>query len=148
MKKLFFFLFIPLFAISQEPQKGDNTIVVNGVGFTQIKNALLDSGYFIAEQNADDGTIVTKARNADNGRIFGQRLDRYHIIIYVRVKDSVATFREDYDFKTGEGNRESDRSDFKEVTYWKSKGSVPYHLFEQMDAIAKGFGRPLVYLKK
>jgi hypothetical protein len=140
MWKILTFLLLPLAGISQT--KGDNTIKIVGVTFTQVKAALLDSGYTISQQNTEDGTIVTKDRNVDKYRMFGSPMDRFHLIMYFRIKDSVAIVRGEWDF------HQESNSKYQPLEYWKSKGSVPHAIFEVMDNFSKSFGKTVEYLKQ
>ena len=52
---------LPLFSLAQsqnqtpvQPQKFDNTVIVTGTSFAQVKTNLLDRGIFIDQQNEQD----------------------------------------------------------------------------------------------
>lgn len=84
MQKLFIIITIMLcscFVSGQ--QKGDNLIIVKGVSFMQVCNALLDSGYSIEKKDDQLQTVKTEFKEYPskfNGAYFME----------VRVKDSVA----------------------------------------------------------
>lgn len=134
-------LSVLIYCAIQAQEKGDNAIVVKGVDFAQVKNVLLDNGYFIDQQNEQDGTIVTRETNADDARSFGQNLNRFNIILYVRVSNSTAVITGQMRFT------EEEKKEWHPVEFWKSKGSVPYHLFAKMDKIAQGLKGELSYVK-
>lgn len=83
MKKMLPFLFVSLLsttAFSQAP-KGANLILVSGVGYDQVLNALLDKGYFIRKKDTELFTASTEPRRLKNGSNY---------VIRVRIKDSTA----------------------------------------------------------
>lgn len=81
MKIILLFLFAPLIATSQ--RKGDNTIVVKGVGFLQVCNALLDAGYTIEKKDNELQTAKTELR------LYPKLWNAYYSI-QIRIKDSAA----------------------------------------------------------
>jgi hypothetical protein len=143
MKKLLFILigFFPAFLIAQEPSpvKNNNTIIVKGVGFGQVKETLLNAGIFIDQQNAEDGTIITKRK----GYCECPNKDFYQLIYYIRVKDSVATIRGKFSQAVqihlfGDSNPNTDdKDDFSDVVYWKTKNTSYHYLFGIMTQFAK-----------
>lgn len=79
--KLLFLLLIPSLCLSQP--KGAKTIIVKGVGFFEICNALLDSGYVIEKKDNELQTAVTELR------VYPRYFNAYYKI-NIRVKDSTA----------------------------------------------------------
>jgi hypothetical protein len=146
------FLLSALSASAQEPNKNDNTIEVRGVSFVQVKSALVDSGYFIDQSDPDVGTIVTKEHSADNRRMFGKPTDAYHLIMSVRVKDSVAVFQGEYNFNKAKNNALTgariDKSDWHPLEYKPSGMSVDHVVWAYMDKMARAFGTPVSYSKR
>ena len=141
MKLQFILLLLPFSAFAQEIPKFVTTITVKNVGFSQVKTALLDSGYFLESQLPEDGTLVTKERNMDRHRMFGMNTDGYHIVLMIRIKDSVAVFKAKWRL-TDKGMDE-----WQDLEYWKGKSSVPHALFIRMDQFAAGFKQPREYSK-
>lgn len=121
--------------IAQIP-KNTNVISVKGVGYDQILERLLDSGYVIERRYNDLQTVKTEPK----------QYPRYwdgKYVINIRVKDSVA-------FITGTfsaGNLFKDEP----VSYvWKnlsrkSMVGVPFYI---IDNFAKSFNKPVEYLKQ
>ena len=136
-------LFLSLFFASccvfgQEPVKGNNAIIVKGVTFSKVKGTLLDAGIFIDQQNAEDGTIITKRK----GYCECPNKDFYQLIYYIRVKDSVATIRGQFStpvYLLGGGGK-SPEDDFSEVIYWRDKKSGYNYIFGIVIAFAKSLG--------
>lgn len=127
----------PILLKAQEPVKNNNAIIVKGVGFTKVKETLLDAGIFIDQQNAEDGTLITKRK----GFCECPNKDFYQLIYYIRVKDSVATIRGKFSSEVSLsllGNRNiNPKDDFSEVLYWKDKKSRYHYLFGIMTDFAK-----------
>jgi hypothetical protein len=140
---------IPVF--SQEPTKLDNSIEVHGVSFVQVKAALVDSGYFIDQSDPDVGTIVTKEHSADNRRMFGSAIDAYHLILYVRVKDSTATFKGKWNLnnahRTAFNGSFIDKRDWNDLEYRNSGSNINHVVWLYMDKMARAFGQPVSYKK-
>lgn len=117
--------------------KGNNAIIVKSVGFIQVKETLLDAGIFIDEQNAEDGTIITKKK----GYCECPNKDFYQLIYYIRIKDSVATIRGKWDLDAPLNNG------FSEVVYWKAKTSAMHYLFGIMIEFAKSLNGTSIEFK-
>jgi len=133
-----FILFIPVLIKAQEPVKNNNTIIVKGVTFSQVKERLLDSGVFIDKQNAEDGTLITERK----GYCECPNKDFFQLIYYIRIKDSVATIRAKYSsavqLRLINNKQNTDaKDDFSEVLYWKDKKSSYHYLFGIMSDFAK-----------
>jgi len=146
MKLLFLALLLPLTGRSQDIPKFSNTILVKGVTFKQAKSALLDSAYFIDQQNEQDGTIVTKPKGFEKN-------DVRTLIIYVRVKDSVAritgAWNNNFNYRAQSGGLGSvDKTQFHPVEYWKSSISVQHFAFLQLDRYARSLGGEITYAKQ
>ncbi|OSZ77589.1 hypothetical protein CAP36_14540 [Chitinophagaceae bacterium IBVUCB2] len=134
----FLFLFFSIIVKSQEPVKNNNAIVVKGVIFSKVKETLLDAGFFIDQQNAEDGTIITKQK----GFCECPNKDFYQLIYYIRVKDSVATIRGKFSSAVqlnllNNHKNTDDKDDFSEVLYWKDKKSSYHYLFGIMTEFSK-----------
>jgi len=69
------------FTASAQP-KGATTIIVKGVDYKMVTDAIMDNGYFIENNNPDLGTATTMERSYGNGV--------WLLIIQARVKDSTA----------------------------------------------------------
>jgi len=142
MKKLLIcLLFNPALSFCQEIPKYSTTIIAHGLSFQQIKDSLLSHSFFIEQQNESNGTIITKEKNADSYRAFGSNLNRWTVMIYVRIKDSTAVFTEQYSYMEGNFKR------WKQVEYWKAKGSVPHSLFMILDNFVKCLTPRIEYTK-
>lgn len=137
---LILFLF-PFSCLGQDIPKFSNTIYVKNVSFASAKNALLDIGYFIDQQNEQDGTIITKEINADKDKMFGVELNRYVMIIYVRIKDSIGKISAQMSFTDG------NKREWSTVEYWKLRTSVPHSLFLIIDKYAHSIGSEITYAK-
>lgn len=150
MKRLLLLLLlIPGFAFAQDIPKFTNTIFVKGVSFKKAKATLLDSAYFIDQQNEEDGTIVTKPK----GVCDCHNKDFNQLIISIRVKDSTArisgTFNINYNSNAQKGGLFSnDRTEFHQLEYWKSGISSYHKIFLIMDSIARAMGRDVTYAKQ
>lgn len=120
------------------PVKNNNTIIVKGTSYSKVKETLLDAGFFIDQQNADDGTLITRRK----GFCECPNKEFYQLVYYIRVKDSVANikgkFSQAVQIKLVETHRNTDgKDDFSEVIYWKSKSSAYNYLFGIMIGFAK-----------
>jgi hypothetical protein len=137
MKK-FIFLLLPFYLKAQEPPKGSNAIIAKGVSFKQIKDSLLDQGFFIDQQNEEDGTIITKPK----GVCECKNVDYNQLIISIRVKDSVAKFSGTWNLNfnyhsTGGSLFSNDRTEFHRLEYAKSSLNVQHKIFLRMDAFVR-----------
>src|SRR5574340_1221919 len=84
--KNFLSLFIVIYSVccySQTIPRDANTILVKGVSFTEVCNALLDSGYSIDKKDAELQTVRTEVKN------YPKHWNATYVI-NIRVKDSVA----------------------------------------------------------
>lgn len=146
---IFALLALPLLAPAQDIPKFSNAIIFKGAGFQQIKDTLLNRGFFIDQQSEQDGTIITKPKGVCDCK----NTDFNQLIIYVRLKDGVSTmtgkWNLNYNYHADHGGLLSnDRHDFHVVEYWKSKSSVPHHVFMIMDEIARGLSSDISYIKQ
>lgn len=141
MKKIFILLLLPCFCNAQDIPKFANTIFVKGVTFAQVKSALLDSAYFIDLQNEQDGTIITTEKNVDPYRLFGQNTDRWHIILNIRVKDSIAKISGQIWYV------EQKPKQWRPIEYWRSTISAPHAIFMNMDKVAQSLHGQVTYAK-
>jgi len=149
--KSILFIFLLLSSInvqSQEPVKNNNAIIVKGVVFSKVKEVILDAGIFIDDQNAEDGTIITKRK----GYCECPNKEFYQLIYYIRIKDSVATIRGQFSSAvqlrlfTNRTNTD-DKDDFSPVLYWKDKKSAYHYLFGIMRDFAKSLNGTLIEFK-
>ena len=83
MKKLFLILSLAIAANGMAQVKGDNTILVSGVTFKQVVNALLDEGFKIEKIDSNYNTVRTEWKEHV----------KYSFNYYfdIRVKDSTAS---------------------------------------------------------
>jgi hypothetical protein len=150
MKKILLLLILnPSFSFSQDIPKFSNTIIAKGVSFQTIKDSLLSIGYFIDQQNQEDGTIITKPKGVCDCK----NVNFHQLIIYVRVKDSVAkfsgTFNINYNNNAQRGGLFSnDRTEFHPLEYWKSSISLPHSIFMKMDKIVRTLSSDISYAKQ
>lgn len=81
----YFFLLLPIFAISQEKiPKKTNTIEVKGISFNEAANGLLDAGYIFEKIDSNFNTIKTEFKE-------GMGKNKWmKLRILVRIKDSTA----------------------------------------------------------
>lgn len=115
---------------SQGQKKGDNTIVVKGVGFMQVCNALLDDGYTIKKKDNDLYTAETDFKNGTG------KAELFKCRLLVRVKDSTA-YIQGYHYNVLFNNLEYTNN---------TKGSkLP---FEDMRRFAMSLGSPVEYMKQ
>ena len=84
MKRVITILFLLPFLVSaQTIPKDVNVIIVKKVGFLEVCNALLDSGYTISKKDNDLQTVSTEVKQFP-------RLWNATYVVNIRVKDSVA----------------------------------------------------------
>jgi hypothetical protein len=148
MKRFLFLLALPVAAKSQEIPKFSNAIIANHVTFKQVKATLLDSAFFIDQQNEEDGTIITKPKGVCDCK----NKDFNQLIVYVRVKDSSATFTGkfnlNYNYNQSRGGLLSnDKTDFRQLEYWKSAMSAPHNIFLKLDALVRSISQQITYAK-
>ena len=150
MKKVLTCILIaPLISLGQDIPKFSNTVIAKNISFQVIKDSLLDKGFFIDQQNEQDGTIITKPKGVCDCK----NIDFHQLIIYVRVKDSVAkftgAFNINYNFNAQRGGLISnDRTEFHKLEYWKSSISVPHVLFLKLDKIVRSMSEVISYSKE
>jgi hypothetical protein len=143
-----YFLYFIISVFCQEPVKGNNVILVRGVSFKTIKEALLDSGIFIDQQNEEDGTIITKRK----GYCECPNKDFYQLIYFIRVKDSVATIRGKFSQQVqiklfNVSPNTDDKDDFMEAIFWKSKSSTYNYIFGIMTQFARSLNPSSIEFK-
>lgn len=130
--KFFLLLLLPAMALCQP--KGSKKIIITGVSFNQVVNAILDSGFQIKDIDKDFLTMTTKP--------FGD----WNQILYLRVKDSVATL-------TGEmiAGFKLDVEQHWDPPYqghnWFTHNRGMVETWNMMDGIAKSFKKPITYSK-
>ena len=132
MKLTVALLFLPILSLSQP--KGTKKIIVTGITFTKAVNVILDSGFQIKDIDKDFQTLTTKP------------LGNWNEVIYLRVKDSVATF-------TGEmfAGLKFAIEQHWDPPYtghnWFTHNRAMVETWQMMDGIAKSFGKPIIYSK-
>lgn len=142
MKLILLFLFAPLIAISQS--KGDNTIVVKGVGFLQVCNALLDAGYIIDKK--DDGlqTVKTEFKT-------GKDKNKWmNLLLNVRIKDSSAIITGQWYNTMFIGSKFLGQDQTIENSTYKIENTHgnPKACFKEMKTFALSFKKPVEYSKQ
>lgn len=120
------------------PVKNNNTIIVKGVEFAKVKEVLLDAGFFLDQQSAEDGTIITKRK----GFCECPNKEFYQLVYYIRVKDSIVTIKGKFSQAAqvklfNDHPNTDDKDDFSDVFYWKSKNTSYNYLFGIMMGFAK-----------
>jgi hypothetical protein len=108
--------------------KGDNTILVKGVTFDQVVNALLDKGYKIDKLDKDFKTVKTEYCEC-------RPKYSYQILLNVRVKDSVAAI----------SGKASNRN--IEIGIENQKWGLYKYSFDDMNNLAKSLKGELSYSK-
>ncbi len=141
MKILFSVLafFIVGIGKGQEIPKKANTIIVHGVTFSEVCNALLDSGYNIDKKDNDLQTVRTEAKQYP-------KYWNATYIIDIRVKDSIA-------YISGKLTAPPQGGLFNNepIFYQTKKDGVPYPkslftvAFIWMNNIALSFNKPVEY---
>ena len=149
MKSIFFLLLsLPVIGFTQIPRNA-NTIIVKGVGFLEVCNALLDSGYNISMKDDALQTAVTEPK------VYPKHWNAAYKI-YVRVKDSVATLKGTctapwVDFLTKASNKTDplwkddpvyNQANKKGDPYPKSLFTYPFLIINKF---ALTFGKPVEY---
>lgn len=134
MKLIIVILLLPLLAISQN--KGDNTIVVKGVGFMQVCSALIDAGYIIDKKDNDLQTVKTELKS-------GQDKNKWmKLLLNIRVKDSAAII-------TGQWYNTLGDDPIETNTYKiENTSGNPKSCFKEMKTFALSFKKPVEYLKQ
>jgi hypothetical protein len=138
-------LLIPvfLFGLAYAQEKNDNTIIVKGVSFEQVVNALLDSGYHIEKMDKEYRTIKTEYRELCDNCLPQLYFD-------IRVKDSTATisgkWRSNlngiFGLKTERDNNSAYIFPIK-----NEKDKVPKKCFNKMNDFAKSLNGQITYAK-
>jgi hypothetical protein len=131
---------LPVYCFSQNIPKDANTIIVKGVGFLQVCNNLLDSGWVIEKKDSELQTVRTESR--DYPKYWSAKY-----CITIRVKDSVAYIGGLFTLGSGEiykGEPVSNQTNKKGITYPKSAFSYPFLLINQW---AKSFNKEITYQK-
>lgn len=90
MRRLLIIILFILPAIIFSQTKKDNLIIVKGISFDTVVNTLLDNGYFIEQKDMKDGTIITKPKPVNYANSGKARYEATTMILYIRVKDSIA----------------------------------------------------------
>lgn len=141
MKKyLLLSTYLLLFLSVQAQGKGDKTIIVNGVGFLQVCNALLDSGYVLDRKDNELQTAKTEYKMYERGWNAAYSIS-------VRVKDSVAYISGTFNAPGMTGGLFKDdpvtaQINKKGELIWKSLGGYPFLRLKQF---AESFNKDLRY---
>lgn len=143
MKQIFLLLFfIPLLCGAQNAMPGANVILIKGVNFLSVCNALLDSGYVIAQKDNDLMTARTEDRKYPRGWNAV-----YHIEI--RIKDSVAYVSGKFTAPPGGGLfKDEPISNVTNKRGEPKRNSLAGIPFELMNTFAQGLGRSISYAKE
>lgn len=136
-------MLLPCALFNQDIPKGTNTIKVNGVTFRQVADGLLDAGYSFEKIDSNFQTIKTEFRQSKS-------VSTMQIALYARVKDSSLII-------TGKGFMPGLEGGYllgKQLTKEDATMDIKYtsgnykKLFNEMNAFAKSFNKPVEYLKQ
>ncbi len=135
-------LLTPFFCFSQNIPSGVNTILVKNIGFNEICNALLDSGYSIEKKDVELQTVRTETRQYP-------KLWNATYKVNIRVKDSVAyisaTFTSPPEGGLFKDEPVINHTNNKGVTF---KKSIDGYIFLLLNDFALAFKRETSYIKK
>jgi len=145
MKTLFYLLII--FPISQQSHaqvKGDKTIRVQDVGFTQVCNALLDAGFIIDKKDDDLQTVKTEFKDGTGNNKWMK------LLLTVRLKDSVAIITGSWYNSTVIGTKllgqeQTIENNTAKIEYTNGN---PKRCFNEMKAFALSLGKQITYSKQ
>jgi hypothetical protein len=141
MKLLIFLACLLPYALkSQNILPDANTIIVKGVSFTQVCNALLDSGWAIEKKDNELQTVKTEFKPYP-------RLWNGVFCITVRVKDSIAYIGGLFTIAGGQlfkNEKAFNQTNRKGETHKKSASAYPFLLINQW---ARVFNKELTYQK-
>jgi hypothetical protein len=139
MRTIFLLLLAPLWAMSQEPPKGSNEIIVKGISYQDALQHLMDLGYIIDKHDAELGQITTAPKADKNG---------YSRIFAIRVKDSTAFITGTYNLNMTFGSslmKQNSSYDPIQYTGWKTGANRIE--FGYMDELARAMGGTVTYGK-
>ena len=148
MKKIILLLLIPAFSFSQDIPKKSNTILIKGVQYSTIINALLDKGFTIEKSDSVYKTAQTNYMNwkMPNGK---ESIDDWCII--VRVKNDTAIIKGKwYSYigltrHLGESKKEPGPGDIYDAEYtWGANKKI----FESLNDFAKKLNGEITYTKQ
>lgn len=137
-----FILLVPILAYSQG--KGDNTVIVKGVGFLQVCNALLDAGFIIDKK--DDGLQTAKTEfKTGKGKNKWMKL-----LLTVRVKDSSVIITGQWYNTMGIGSKILGQEQTIENSTYKIENTSgnPKACFKEMKNFALSLNKPVEYSKQ
>lgn len=140
MRIILLFLFLSGYSFGQIP-KDANTILVKGVSFSEVCNALLDSGYVIDKKDNDLQTARTESKQYP--KYWNARY-----VLNIRVKDSIAYISGTFTGADGALFKDdpiSNHSNRKGETLPKSIYGYPFLL---MKNFALSFNKPVEYRKQ
>lgn len=140
MKNLFVLLILlPFIVKAQSIPKDANVIVVKKVGFLEVCNALLDSGYTISKKDNELQTVSTESKNYP-------KLWNATYKINIRVKDSTAYISGTVTAPPGGGLYVNEplfnHTNRKGVTFPKSMFGYPFLL---LNDFAQSFKKEISY---
>lgn len=144
MKTILLILSFFFVTFCKSQSKGDNTILVKGVTFDQVVNALLDSGYRIDKIQKDFKTVKTEYRDICSNCV-------PQMIFDIRVKDSIATIKGTWRSDGGilgqalTGNK---KNDYIYFDIQNIKGKIDKYIFNKMDSFARSFSGIISYAKQ
>lgn len=131
-------ILLPFIVKAQSIPKDANVIIVKKVGFLEVCNALLDSGYTISKKDNDLQTVSTESKAYP-------KLWNATYKINIRVKDSIAYISGTFTGAGGEIWKDvpiSNHANKKGVTYPKSIYGYPFLL---LNNFALSFDKEITY---
>jgi hypothetical protein len=139
MKFIIAFLFsvFVFFAQCQEAPKGSNMIIAKGVSFKTTVDKVFDLGFFIDRQDSTIGTIITTAKEFENGV--------WYFILQIRIKDSVAYISGQVKYLITISGLPPE---YGPVINKGMKGSAYRVAFGKMDELAKSLSKDVSYKKQ
>jgi len=151
-----------LFALAYAQQGGDNAVIVKGVTYLKVMNALLDSGYQIEKTDKDLGTATTKYQHLKRvekeeqnlpirtkGLMKGQPImtmklleeSRLYYAIKLRVKEDRTAIFSLLMYDSGDGHY-SNKKKWDEMY-----SSVGGEMFTEITDFAKSLNSQITYAK-
>jgi hypothetical protein len=143
--KIFLLILFTLFSlISGAQEKGDNTIIVKGVGFDQVCQMLLDKGFVIEKKDSDLQTVKTEFKTGTGKNKWMKHL------MNIRVKDSIATITGQWYNTMFLGSNLGGQQQTIETLVDETKytSGNPRACFNEVKEFALAFGKPVEYRKQ
>ncbi|MFZ1785378.1 MAG: hypothetical protein WAU23_09235 [Ferruginibacter sp.] len=132
------FVFFPFLSFAQSIPKDVNVIIVKDVGFLEVCNALLDSGYTISKKDNELQTVSTESKAYP-------KLWNATYKINIRVKDSTAYISGTFTAAGGEIWKDDpikNQTNRKGKTYPKSINGYPFLI---LNNFAQSFKKEITY---